>query len=377
MRRSAATDDGRAAWAGLARACAADGPADLIADLRRRLGSMVPHDAVFIAATDPLTGLATSPAIVDNIDERYCGVFWEQEFGGDLLPFAELARSRRRAGGMNASAGSRARDSGRFRHMMRPSGFGDEARVVFTDGGATWGVAALYRENGRPPFDEADLGTLERLAPMAAAGLRARALDHGADHRGMPLGPGLLVLDDALRVVSMNDDADAWLRLLPEDPHAAGRTLARPRPQLMTEILNVARRARAGLGPDPGRPAQARLRVRSSSGLWLTIHASRLQDALGDGPVAVVIEAAKGSEMAPIIAEALGLTPREQEITHAVARGEGTGEIARRLHLSPHTVRDHLKSIFDKAGVSSRGELVARLFADHYMPRAFGAHAHR
>ena len=31
-----------------------------------------------------------------------------------------------------------------------------------------------------------------------------------------------------------------------------------------------------------------------------------------------------------------------------------------------HTIRDYVKAIFDKVGVSSRGELVAKLFAEHY-----------
>ena len=38
------------------------------------------------------------------------------------------------------------------------------------------------------------------------------------------------------------------------------------------------------------------------------------------------------------------------------------------LHLSAHTVRDYVKAIFAKVGVSSRGELVAKLFAEHYAP---------
>jgi hypothetical protein len=31
-------------------------------------------------------------------------------------------------------------------------------------------------------------------------------------------------------------------------------------------------------------------------------------------------------------------------------------------------VRDYVKAIFEKVGVSSRGELVAKLFAEHYAP---------
>lgn len=50
----------------------------------------------------------------------------------------------------------------------------------------------------------------------------------------------------------------------------------------------------------------------------------------------------------------------------AIARGCSTPEIAAELFLSAHTVRDYIKSVFDKVGVSSRGELVAKLFADHY-----------
>jgi len=98
-------------------------------------------------------------------------------------------------------------------------------------------------------------------------------------------------------------------------------------------------------------------------------HASLLcdADAVLTG-VAVVIEPATAAEVAPIIVQAYDLTEREQQITRLIARGAGTAEIADELSLSTHTVRDHVKAIFAKVGVSSRGELVAKLFAEFYEP---------
>jgi DNA-binding NarL/FixJ family response regulator len=82
-----------------------------------------------------------------------------------------------------------------------------------------------------------------------------------------------------------------------------------------------------------------------------------------------MIEPAQAAEIAPIIVRAYAFTPRELDITHALARGLTTSEIATSLFLSAHTVRDYVKSIVEKVGVNSRGELVAQLFAEHYMPQ--------
>ena len=44
----------------------------------------------------------------------------------------------------------------------------------------------------------------------------------------------------------------------------------------------------------------------------------------------------------------------------ALLAGFDTQGVARRLVISPHTVQDHLKSIFGKVGVNSRRQLLAR-----------------
>jgi len=52
------------------------------------------------------------------------------------------------------------------------------------------------------------------------------------------------------------------------------------------------------------------------------------------------------------------LSKREMEIVRGVAQGLSNREIAARLHLSQHTIKNSLFRIFDKLGVSSRVELL-------------------
>lgn len=52
------------------------------------------------------------------------------------------------------------------------------------------------------------------------------------------------------------------------------------------------------------------------------------------------------------------LTPREREIVELLLHGYRVASIAPRLYLSTHTIRNHLKSVFRKAGVASQAELI-------------------
>ena len=49
-----------------------------------------------------------------------------------------------------------------------------------------------------------------------------------------------------------------------------------------------------------------------------------------------------------------GLTDREVGVLRVVAEGLTNAQVARRLHLSEHTVAAHLRSIFAKIGVARR-----------------------
>jgi DNA-binding NarL/FixJ family response regulator len=140
-------------------------------------------------------------------------------------------------------------------------------------------------------------------------------------------------------------------------------TMDRPAVTLPVAVRAVVAQTRRAASGDQGELATARVRTRR--GRLAVVRGS----LVGPDRVAVLVEAARPAELASAIADLHGLTERERMITELVARGRPTKEISNRLHLSTYTVQDHLKSIFDKTGTSSRGELVARLFLDHRGPR--------
>jgi len=73
-----------------------------------------------------------------------------------------------------------------------------------------------------------------------------------------------------------------------------------------------------------------------------------LLEALGEALPLRVIDA-RGAEL---------LSRREQEVVRCVAEGLSNREIAQRLGLTEHTVKNYLFRIFDKLGVSKRVEVV-------------------
>ena len=54
-----------------------------------------------------------------------------------------------------------------------------------------------------------------------------------------------------------------------------------------------------------------------------------------------------------------GLTGREKEILVLVSKGCSNAEIGDMLHLSPNTVKNHLKNLFEALGAADRAEAVA------------------
>lgn len=364
------------------RADARSGTVDeFFAELSALVSRAVPFDGSMWFGVDPATLIASAPARIHNMDSAYCWPFWHAEFHeNDAMLFRDLARQPSPVASLRLSTHGLPLRSARYRDFMQPQGYDDEARVVFRTGASTWAVAGLYRETGRRPFDADELGTLASLSSAVGRALRGRHLREAGPSSALD-APGVLVFNADGVLTSANLEARIWLGQLfgPEgDGDRWAELLGRGtmseelfRYPLMQSL--VARAQAVARGYDEG---PARLRLRDHGGRWVVLHASRLDASLELGPVVVVVEPAKSAEVAPIIVEAYGLTARERDVVRGIARGLSTPEIAADLHLSGHTVRDYIKTVFEKVGVNSRGELIATLFAEHYSDALHDAAVH-
>jgi len=61
------------------------------------------------------------------------------------------------------------------------------------------------------------------------------------------------------------------------------------------------------------------------------------------------------------------LTPRQSEVLRMLEHGRSTRQIAHELHLSPETVRNHVRHILQGLGVHSRLEAVALARREHLL----------
>ncbi len=342
---------------------------ELLEGVATEVGKAVPYDGAMWFGLDPTTLLAVAPARMEHLDEGYCSTFWFGEFHEqDSNLFIDLARSDQAAATLRNATADTPMRSLRYRDFLQPQGYDDELRAVFRTGGKAWGVAALFRQPGRAPFDADDLAVFEAISGTVAAGFRTHA-GLTVPTPGFCHAPGLMVFAPDGTMLSANDAASAWLNEIYGEP--AGNDWfgvlsgpASPDIEAAIPVLPLIARAHAlATGRDN---REARLRLKDRSGRWLVLHASVLGGASQDGNVAIVVEPAKSTDLAPIIIETYGFTPREREVVRAIARGASTPQIAEQLFLSAHTVRDYIKAVFEKVGVNSRGELVAKLFADHY-----------
>jgi DNA-binding CsgD family transcriptional regulator len=315
-------------------------PEGFFSGLSPALREAVPFDAAAMLTCDPETTLPAG-GVVEGFPEWLCGPFWDNELQAeDFNKFTVLARDRDPVAALSETTGGELSRSARYERLYRPLDYGDECRCVLRVGASTWGYLALARDGAGGPFTPAEVRRVRDVVHEIAAGVRESVIR--SPRLGRERAPAVVILTARDAIESRSEGADDWLEEL-----GGGA------------VPNVVRIAAAWARA--GRRDQTPLRVRGEAGRWCIVEAATLVRT--GGKVAVTIRPALTGELLPILLEGHGLTERETEIVLELARGKVTKEIAARLCISTHTVRDHVKAIFEKVGVNSRGELVATLYA--------------
>jgi len=332
------------------------GLAEFFGEAGKLLRRAAPFDGWCWFTTDPATVLPTRHVSDGGLrDEDLPRIAHNEYLEDDVNKMWELAKGSNPVGILGEATGGSPEHSPRYRDLLVPTGFEAEMRAMAVDGPSCWGGVALFREPGKPDFSREQAELVASLSGPLAEGIRRALLTESVSlDDTVPEGPGLVLLDGRGKVEALTPAARRWLG----EMIAPSQSFALP-----MAVHAVATRVRSA-----GAEQTARLRARTLFGEWLLLHGSLL-DGEPEGQVAVIIEPARPAEIAPLIVEAYGLTEAERQVTQLVTRGFSTKEIAQALFLSPYTVQDHLKAIFDKVGVRSRRELVAQLFFRHYVPR--------
>jgi DNA-binding CsgD family transcriptional regulator len=309
----------------------------------RTLGRVVGHDGYCLFGVDPATGLRSVMFARNGLSVPTEVLLHNETAEHDANRYVDLVRSPVPAGVLSPVATPR---SSRLHDILPSDGYTSELRLALTTPGRYWGALSLFR-GGHRPFDDADVAAAHELAPTLAQVLRRYQV--GCPRPATPLAEntGVVVCLDA-RDGLVGAEDHAMGALAPFTNDWAGGVVPE---DMMRCVHEVAAAARCG------RPALARTRI--ANGQWLVATGTYV----GGSDIDVVVHVGSGDvgTVLPAFADWCGLSARETDVLRLLVQGLAPKQVARRLGISVLTVGDHQRSLYRKAGVRGRDELVSLL----------------
>ncbi len=309
------------------------------------------------------TTMLPSGGVVSGFSAELCAPFWafwdSELLDPDFNKFSALARSVDPVATLADTLDGELSRSPRYQKLYAPIAPADELRVVFVAGSSCLAVGVFLRPAPAGPFSAGEIAAVRELVPLATMALRrslGRLVQEAANQ-----APVVILIDDSARIISMTSGAERILEDLRTNDIDSDAL-----PGVVRAAVMKAKWGRSEM--------KLTTRVRGRSGQWRRLHVATMAGEIG--ALAVTVENARPGDLVPILLESYGLTERQTDIVLLLCRGFATKEIAAELALSHHTVRDHVKSIYEKTEVSSRGELVAKLFSGHVLEHFHSTVAH-
>lgn len=315
--------------------------AELMHDSSNLLTEASDADACVMLRLDPLSTLVVDSFHLREDLER-CRAFRESVFlrcrHGD---YGLQAQERQRVTEMD----ERLVDDPYVAHVMRP--FGRRFDLAVNLAHESHAFAQLYFSRTHSRFHDQAKALIEQaVTPLTSAFRRLLA------EETLQAAPGHAV---GLIFVDRNGG------MTPASEH--GRELlatfaSNERDKSNNPLITMAELVARDLRGDWGKAIPSAIFVNRKKNQRYRVVAERM---LGDQPQAMlVIEPVRALDSVELLRHA-GLTEREAEVALATVRGLTSARGALSLRISEHTFLSHLKSVYRKLGVGSRGELAALL----------------
>lgn len=222
----------------------------------------------------------------------------------------------------------------------------------------------LTRAADQPLFEPVDFQRLEHLVPYLRTALKLfDRIATGEAERGIYAGAvaqmavGVVILDRHGKVIRLNARATEILA------ECDGVALANATIRINDNALARQLYARLMQTDDVGLLTLRIPRLSGHGDLLLIAGSANAPDYLvaGGGPATVLFlnDPVRSPRIsADALKDLLGLTPSEAGIAADIATGLSLADVAVNHGISPHTVRAHLRAIFNKTGVKRQSQLV-------------------
>jgi hypothetical protein len=112
---------------------------------------------------------------------------------------------------LSAATGGQLERSDRYQHMLAPLGYKHELRLALSDDSTLWGALALVRAPGARDFSPSEARRVASLGQSLTEGLRIGLVLGAVSVDCTPNGPGMLIVDDDLEILTMTSHAERWL----------------------------------------------------------------------------------------------------------------------------------------------------------------------
>jgi DNA-binding CsgD family transcriptional regulator len=327
-------------------------PGALLADAAvRALGRVIGHDGYCLFGVDPATGLRSVMFSRHGLTAPTEELLHNETVERDANRYVDLVAAPVPVGALTPRCAPHSR---RLHELLRQDGYRSELRIALTTAGRYWGALSLFRDDPHRHFSDQDVSDARALVPAMSEVLRRYQV--GRPPRdvvgdGTPVS-GAVWLDGKDAVVGMDEEARAWLGSMSH--HWRAGVVPEDMLRCVHEVAGAARRT-GTLGES--QPTLARTRV--AGGGWLVASGT----FVGGSEVDVVVHLRSGdvATVLPAFAAWCGLSARESDVLRLLVQGLAAKQVARRLGISVLTVGDHQRSLYRKAGVRGRDELVSLL----------------